>query len=930
MRNILKQFSFILALTFLVGISAPRVAAEPSTNGIVGTVAWSYDIISGELTLTGSGSGGINDGSSAADFEWNEWGPETLAFSGTIEYIGAHAFQGQTMLKSVEIPEGVTRIGEQAFEGCNALESVVLPGSLESVGDGAFANCPALSSITLPDSVTSVGEDILGGTAFYNDGANWSGGAKENGALYCGKHLVGAKNTFDFGAFGVRAGTLTIAKKAFSHAGKLTGIDLPDSLVRIGGHALEYTGISGVTVPAGIADVPESMCECCSALKNVTLSEGPTVIGERAFADCTALESIEFPASVVRIDADAFSGCALLADVSFNEGLQSIGTSAFDSCTAIVSVDIPASVLDIGPSAFRYCSALTDVRLHDGLDKILTSAFADCTGLKKIVIPDSVTFLYYSVFENCTALETVRLPAGSTYLPDDLFSGCTALNSVTIPSGISSIYSRVFKNAGIETLYIPKTLTSIRDNAFLGSAIKTVYYEGSASEWAAITIDATGNDELAAATIVYDHTHTKGDAVIEDEIAATCTADGSFSEVVYCKDCGIFMSETAKTTDKLGHDFVSDKILIEASCNTEGKERLKCTRCGKTKSQTIPAIGSHDFVPEETVTEATCTEDGEIKYKCSRCGELKTETVPALGHDFGAATVALEADCVTNGQLLRVCSRCGVNEIEYTPVDPDNHRLLEWYDGIPNTCYESGTVGHYHCAACGKNFNKKMAEITEFTLQPKQHRLVFYRTTPTCAAEWLDPNAGETPMDDGITALCYCTYCYTTWVREGKTSREIDRRSDEFLDLVAHIASPIPHEFNKNGVCKNCGVKRGEEAPAVTPPGTGVLPEEARTTAPADVPAESVPLSEIAAPSAEQISFRYIPLGDVNGNGKLDASDARAALRLASKLDLPTVPAVRAADVDENGKVASADARSILRTAAKIEPIPEKTIAAAN
>ena len=74
-----------------------------------------------------------------------------------------------------------------------------------------------------------------------------------------------------------------------------------------------------------------------------------------------------------------------------------------------------------------------------------------------------------------------------------------ALKRTVAPSGISSIYSRVFKNAGITTLYLPKSVTEIRDDAFLGSAIKTVYYEGSASDWAAITVNATGNDELAAA-----------------------------------------------------------------------------------------------------------------------------------------------------------------------------------------------------------------------------------------------------------------------------------------------------------------------------------------------------------------------------------------------------------------------------------------------
>ena len=61
-------------------------------------------------------------------------------------------------------------------------------------------------------------------------------------------------------------------------------------------------------------------------------------------------------------------------------------------------------------------------------------------------------------------------------------------------------------------------------------------------------------------------------------------------------------------------------------------------------------------------------------------------------------------------------------------------------------------------------------------------------------------------------------------------------------------------------------------------------------------------------------------LADVDGNGKIEAEDARRALRLSVHLDLDTPPEkVHAADVDGDGKVTSADARTILRLVVELE-----------
>lgn len=58
---------------------------------------------------------------------------------------------------------------------------------------------------------------------------------------------------------------------------------------------------------------------------------------------------------------------------------------------------------------------------------------------------------------------------------------------------------------------------------------------------------------------------------------------------------------------------------------------------------------------------------------------------------------------------------------------------------------------------------------------------------------------------------------------------------------------------------------------------------------------------------------------DLNGNGMVDAADARIALRAAASLEKLSDVLKKAADCDSDGKVTAADARVILRIAAKLQ-----------
>lgn len=58
---------------------------------------------------------------------------------------------------------------------------------------------------------------------------------------------------------------------------------------------------------------------------------------------------------------------------------------------------------------------------------------------------------------------------------------------------------------------------------------------------------------------------------------------------------------------------------------------------------------------------------------------------------------------------------------------------------------------------------------------------------------------------------------------------------------------------------------------------------------------------------------------DINGNGKVDASDARLALRAAASIEKLSDAQKKLADCDSDGRVSAADARVILRIAAKLQ-----------
>lgn len=79
-----------------------------------------------------------------------------------ITIVGNKAFQGNTTIKEIEIPDCYTTIGHRAFENCTRLQNLVLGKGITNWTEdwdynGAFAGCVNLFSVEFSSGITSIG-----------------------------------------------------------------------------------------------------------------------------------------------------------------------------------------------------------------------------------------------------------------------------------------------------------------------------------------------------------------------------------------------------------------------------------------------------------------------------------------------------------------------------------------------------------------------------------------------------------------------------------------------------------------------------------------------------------------------------------------------------------------------------------------------------
>ena len=285
-----------------------------------------------------------------------------------------------------------------------------------------------------------------------------------------------------------------IGEYAFAYCSGLTSLTLPAGITSIGEYAFYgCSGLTSLTLPAGITEIGESTFSNCSGLTSLTLPAGITSIGISAFAYCSGLTSLNLPAGIISIDKYAFLDCSGLTSLTLPDGITSIGSRAFYGCSGLTSLTLPAGITSIGDDTFYGCSGLTSLTLPAGITSIGEYAFSRCSGLTSLTLPAGITSIDKYAFSGCSRLTSLTLPAGITSIGEFAFSYCSGLTSIYVyAEKVPRIGRYAFEGCASRkcTLYVPKgTYDNYRLSEF-------GYFEN------IVEFDATGIDKTTTSTDV--------------------------------------------------------------------------------------------------------------------------------------------------------------------------------------------------------------------------------------------------------------------------------------------------------------------------------------------------------------------------------------------------------------------------------------------
>ena len=123
--------------------------------------------------------------------------------------------------------------------------------------------------------------------------------------------------------------------------------------------------------------------------------------------------------------------------------------------------------------------------------------------------------------------------------------------------------------------------------------------------------------------------HTEGEAVTENEVAATCTTTGSYDSVVYYTACNAEISRETTTVEAKGHKH--DAVVTAPTCTEKGYTTYTCA-CGDSYVADEVAAKGHTYDNDADATCNNCdhTREVEVTYVwqlVTNVGDLKVDDI---------------------------------------------------------------------------------------------------------------------------------------------------------------------------------------------------------------------------------------------------------------------------------------------------------------
>lgn len=195
-----------------------------------------------------------------------------------------------------------------------------------------------------------------------------------------------------------------------------------------------YIGFDeNVTVPAYIENKPVSTIGkrafYGTDIKNVSISEGVTALGDEVFFYCYKLESAVLPKSIKQVGTGVFRDCMKLKSVTFTQGKGKLGLYMFYGCVSLTEVNLPQNADKVETGMFGYCTSLREITIPSSVRIINGYAFYS-SGLVSVDLPPFLMSINKKAFAHSKQLMTVNHQSyleSVVSMSSDAFEGCPVI-----------------------------------------------------------------------------------------------------------------------------------------------------------------------------------------------------------------------------------------------------------------------------------------------------------------------------------------------------------------------------------------------------------------------------------------------------------------------------------------------------------------------
>ena len=442
------------------------------------------------------------------------------------------ALSGSLTLKSVKLPDTITKIESKAFADDPNLETVIFDKNLKTIEDEAFLNCADLIDVSLPSSVTYLSNTAFSGcTALYLNVVNDSyikEYAVNNRIDYKCVTTDGINYYCDYNSENTNINII-------GYIGKDSVLNIPSkidgySVVLLDSGCFENNSvIKSLVVPNSVSEIKDCALKNCSSLEEVSMLN-VTKIGDEAFLGCNSLTKVLVSNELISVGNKSFYNDNKINEFYFSDNLNYIGDNAFVGCEFVAKLS--DSAYDT-KNSYSYNFVNSNGFVHypptnSDFSYYIINNYGTICGYKgnsaKINVPEkiddyNIQNIGEDAFKDNKNLVSIKL-SSIRNIYKNAFNGCSNLSNVTLPNELRTINEYSFSYClSLKSIEVNNVVT-IDSTAFYGSPTKIVriqtdfirnaldYVDGMTAGWnLGNTLDAHSSQYSYGDLTVYQSEH---------------------------------------------------------------------------------------------------------------------------------------------------------------------------------------------------------------------------------------------------------------------------------------------------------------------------------------------------------------------------------------------------------------------------------------